>query len=874
MYFKLQLFGVILAITSVSATAQTSVYKDPTQPVEKRVEDLLTKLSLEEKVMLLTSNADTNKMETKTPGWMGFMDNASTPRKTAENYNTIARYMKTKTKYGLVAMRNAEGIFAYMGNGSTAFPQPLAQAAAWDEGVVVSVANVLGEEMKSRGVRMVLSPVLNMGRDPRWGRTGETYGEDPFLVSRMGVAYIKTLEGKGLATTMKHFAGNTGHDGKFGSAVFYSERYYREYEFPVYEAAIKEGKSQAVMMAYNTSDAIPLAQNNWMMNTYLKKELGFTGVIMSDGGGLQLIDEVYGIDTVNSDIVAKCINAGCDWALDNPKYYRDALLKAVREGKVTEARVNEAVRRTLRIMFKTGIYDNPYVDPNYAERINDCAEHRAVAFDVAKKTIVLLKNDNNTLPFNKNIKNVLVTGQLGNKLLVNHYGGWGRKEVTVLEGIKNLLPNANISYEKGAHVGYAYFPPIQSIYFSHVENGVNKPGLLGEYFSNITFEGKPAFTQTDALVDFDWKEGAPEKLDKDKFSVRWTGKLTAPYTGTFHFGVNADDKLSVYLNNQILIDMSHGTQNAIFVERGEIRLEKGKIYDIRIEFIENGGKAYAKLGWDANPNIDIPAAVAAAKKSEAIVAVVGMYDDENGDRAMLNLDEAQEQLIIELAKLNKPMVVVLQTGNVITMRRWADKVPAIMHAWYPGEEGGNAIAQTIFGDNNPSAKLPITFPIETGQVPLTYNRFPGKDTKPVDRGIDRFFDVGNEPMFYFGHGLSYTSFEYSNVSLSKPSMTEYDSVTISVTVKNTGKRKGEEIVQVYTHDPAAVVSRPIKELKAFGKVSLEAGEAKTLALKIKGEQLKYYDIEMKKILEPGDIEVMVAASSNDIRWKGIINIIK
>ncbi len=874
MYITKYLVAFALMLATLLATAQTPIYKDPKQPVEKRVEDLLTKLTLEEKVMLLTSTADTNKMGNKTPGWMGFMDNASTPKKTAEDYNRIAKYMKTKTKYGLVAMKTAEGIFAYMGNGSTAFPQPLAQAAAWDEGVVASVANVLGEEIRSRGVRMLFSPVLNMGRDPRWGRTGETYGEDPYLVSRMGVAYIKTMEAKGLATTMKHFAGNTGHDGKFGSAVFYSERYYREYEFPVYEAAIKEGKAQAVMMAYNTGDAIPMAQNNWMMNTYLKKELGFTGVIMSDGDGLRLIDEVYGIDTANVDIVAKCINAGCDWALDNPKYYRIALLKAVKEGKVTEARVTEAVRRTLRIMFKTGIYDNPYVDPNYAEKINDCAAHRAAALDVAKKTIVLLKNENNTLPFDKSIKNVLVTGQLGNKLLVNHYGGWGRKEVTVLEGIKNLLPNAEVSYQIGAHVGYAYFPAIESMYFSCLENGLQKQGLQAAYYSNIDFAGKPTFVQTDANIDFDWKEGAPAKLDKDKFSVRWTGKLTAPYTGIFNLGVNADDKLSVYINEKLVVDMRYGTQNAIFVQSGKIHLEKGKAYDIKVEFVENGGKAYAKLGWDANPHIDIPAAIEAAKKADAIVAVVGMYDDENGDRAMLNLDEAQEQLILELAKLEKPMVVVLQTGNVITMRRWADKVPAIMHAWYPGEEGGNAIAQTIFGINNPSAKLPITIPIETGQVPITYNRFPGKDTKAVDRGIDRFFDVGNEPMFYFGHGLSYTTFEYSNVTLSTSKMAENDSVMISVTVKNTGKISGDEIVQVYTHDPAAVVSRPIKELKAFGKLSLQAGESKILTLKIKAEQLKYYNMEMKKILEEGEIEIMVAAASNDIRWKGILNIVK
>ncbi|MDX2191429.1 MAG: glycoside hydrolase family 3 N-terminal domain-containing protein [Bacteroidota bacterium] len=850
--------------------AADPIYKNPKYSVEERVSDLLSQMSLEEKVQLLISSSDTNFIADKTPGWMGFMDNGSTPKLAAENYNRIAKYQETKTKYGLVAMKTAEGIFAYMGNGSTAFPQPLGQAAAWEPALVSSVAGVLGEEMKSRGVRLLFSPVLNMGRDPRWGRTGETYGEDPYLVSRMGVAYIKTMESKGLATTMKHFAGNTGHDGKFGASVFYSERYYREYEFPAYEAAVKEGKTQAVMMAYNTGDGIPFAQNNWMMNTYLKGELGFQGAIMSDGGGLQLIDEAYGVDTNDVDIVAKCINAGCDWGLDNKKYYKTALLQAVKQGLVTEKTISESARRTLRIMFKTGIYDNPYVDPAYAEKINDCAAHRAIALEVAKKTTVLLKNNKNTLPFSKNIKNVLVTGQLGNKLLINHYAGWGRKEVTVLEGIKNLLPNANVTYKIGAHVGFTYYPAIEPEFFSYNENGVSKQGLKAEYFPINRIAGAPAFTQTDATIDFDWAEGAPKNLDKDNFSVRWTGKIKAPYSGVFTFGANSDDGLTVYIDNKLVVDMRYGTSNSIFVEKGKFRMEKGKEYEFRAEFVEKGGKAYAKLGWDANPFVNIPAAVEAAKKADAIVAVVGMYDDENGDRAILNLDEAQEQLILELAKLEKPLAVVIQTGNVITMRRWADKVPAILHAWYPGEEGGNAIAQTIFGDNNPSAKLPITIPIETGQVPLTYNRFPGKDTRAVDRGLDKFFDVGNEPMFYFGHGLSYTSFEYSNVRISKNNISENDSISILVDIKNTGKVAGDEIVQLYVHDIFASISRPIQELKAFGKVYLAPGQTKTLELKLKGEQLKFYDINMKKIFEAGDLELIVGASSKDIRWTGLI----
>jgi beta-glucosidase len=869
-YFNSLCSLVGICLISCSDNNTHLVYKDASSPIEERVEDLLARMTLEEKVQLLTISDDPNEMGDKSVGFLGFMDNSNNAGSSAAYYNTVARYMKEKTKYGIVGLRNGEGVFAYMGNGTTAFPQPLAQAAAWDEKLVASVAGVVGEEMRSRGVRLAFSPVLNIGRDPRWGRTGETYGEDPYLVSRMGVAYIKTAQNKGIATTMKHFAGNTGHDGKFGAAVFYSERYYREFEFPAYEAAIKEGKAQAVMMAYNTGDGIPFTQNEWMMTKYLKGELGFDGVIMSDGGGLRLVDEAFGIDTANSVVAAKAINAGCDIGLDAPIYYKTGLLKAVQDGLVSEKTVTESARRMLRVIFRTGVYDNPYVDPDHAAEITDCAAHRATALDVSKKTMVLLKNDNKTLPFSKNIKNVLVTGQLGDKLLINHYGGWGRKEVTVLEGIKNLLPQVNVQYETGAHVGYTFYPAIEPSAFYTNEKDVKKSGLKAEYFDNSKLEGTPVLVKTDPNIDFDWKEGAPDKFDNDKFSIRWSGKLKAPYSGMFTFGVHSDDGLTVYIDDKMVVDMVYGSSNFIFVQKGKMYLEKGKEYSIRAEFIEKGGKAFAKLGWDANPTINIPKAIATAKKADAIVAVVGMYDDENGDRAILNLDEGQEQLILELAKLGKPMVVVIQTGNVITMRRWADKVPAILQAWYPGEEGGNAIVQTLWGDNNPSAKLPITIPIETGQVPLTYNRFPGKDTRSVDRGLDKFFDVGNEPMFYFGHGLSYTTFEYSNLQLSKNTLTENDSIIVSVDIKNTGAVAGEEIVQLYIHDILATISRPIKELKAFGKISLTPGETKTVQLKLKGEQLKFYDINMKKTFENGDVEVMVGASSNDIKFKTII----
>jgi len=844
-------------LTFLISCSSNEDYKNTSLSVEKRVESIIRQMTLDEKLAILQSESDTLKMNGMSFGLIGSLDNSIEPNLAVDQYNKIQRYLKTKTRFGIPGLKNAEGIFALMGYKSTSFPQPLGQAASWDPQIVAQVANVVGEEMKSRGVRAPFSPVLNMGRDPRWGRTGETYGEDPYMVSQMGVEYCKTISGKKLLPCIKHFAGNAGHNGKFGDPVFYSERYYREYEFPPYEAAIKRGGAKSIMMAYNTSDGIPCTQNDWMINKVIKGEWDFDGFIYSDGGGLDLVHQSFGIDSSKVQVVAKAINNGCDFGLDSRVYFGESLKKAVQQGLVSEKRIDESVRRILRQIFTIGLYDHPYVDRNYAQRINDCDTHRKASLEVAKKCMVLLKNEKNNLPFSKKVKSVLITGPLANRLLINHYGGWGRKEVSVLEGLKNILPNANIIYQPGTGLGFTFYPVIDKKYFYTKENGKQRQGLKAEYFENTEWKGNPKVIATDQNIDFDWRGKAPVGFDKGMFSVRWTGKFKAPFTGRFKFSSNADKQMSVYINDKLVVDMTNGTSNAIFSAHGEILLEKNVEYNIRAEF---KGLAYAKLGWDADLYGMIPQAVAAAKKADVIIAVVGMFDDENGDRSCLDLDPAQEKLILELAALNKPMAVVIQTGTVITAYKWADQVPSILMAWYPGEEGGNAIAQTLFGDNNPGGKLPITFPKVTGQVPLTYNLLPGRPN-------DVYWDYGNEPLFCFGHGLSYSTFEYSNLKLSNQKISPNGVLTVSVDVENTSKIKGDEVVQLYIHDILASVSRPLKELKGFKRITLEAGAKKTVSFKLTKEELSMWDLNMKFVVEPGEFDLMVGASSSDIRLR-------
>ncbi|HEX8548547.1 MAG TPA: glycoside hydrolase family 3 N-terminal domain-containing protein [Cytophagaceae bacterium] len=856
----------LLIIYSYRTFSQTVLYKDKNQIVETRVNDLLSRMTLEEKVSLLIINPDTLPIGRMSSGMMGSLNNALEPKEAAILYNKVTRYLKEKTKFGIPAFKEAEAIFAYMGNGGTSFPVPLGQAACFDPQAVSTVADVIGDEVKARGVKWVLSPVLNIARDARWGRSGETYGEDPYLISRMGVAYVKTMEGKGVVTTLKHFAGNTGHEGRFGTPTFYSERYLREYEFPPYEAAFKEGGSKSVMMAYNTIDGIPCAQNDWLMKKVIKGEWGMDGVIMSDGDALDFILDDFGIDSSRTMVAAKAINAGCDFALSNPDaFYRKPMIQAEKEGLVSEHTVTESARRMLRQVFRTGLYDDPYVDPEKATLINNSKEHQKLSLEIAKKSMVLLKNERNTLPFSKKVKNVLVVGPLGDRLLINHYAGWGRKDISVVEGIKELLPQANVVFEKGVELGYTYYPAIEQKYFFHKKNGKASPGLVAEYFDNGEFSGTPKISKIDPQINFDWKEGSPNGLDKDLFTVRWTGYLMSPGSGTYTIGVNGDDAMKLFIDEKLVINMWPGPSNSLFVESTDFKFEKGKEYKIKVEYREMGGKSFAKVGWNVDLFGGIKAALEQAKKADVVVAVVGMFEDENGDRATLDLDEGQERLILELSKTGKPLVVVLQSGNVITMNKWLDKIPAVLSAWYPGQQGGQAIASTIFGDNNPGGKLPITFPKTVGQVPFTYNMLPPKPN-------GKYLGFGLEPEFPFGHGLSYTTFELTDFKISKATISATDSVVVSVKVTNTGKFAGDEVVQLYIHDEYASVSRPTKELKGFKRISVSPGETQTVNIPVKPEHLQMWNIDMKRVVEPGDFKIMVGTSSQNIKFTGKITV--
>ncbi len=826
-----------------------AIYKNPEYSVDERVEDLLKRMSLDEKLSQFSGGMKPVEKGEAGVGTFGFMTKHLSPADAAREYNHLQKAQIENTRLGIPATRSGEGIFAYMGNGSTSFPQPIGQAATFDPECVSRMAEILAKEMKSRGIRRVLSPVVNLTRDPRWGRTNETFGEDPYLCGIMGVAYVEPMEAAGLSTMIKHFVANMGLDGQFTGPVHFTERLLREKYFPAFKACIDAGAS-SVMMAYNTLDAIPCATHKWLITDILKTEWGLKGFVSTDGGSSEFIFNEHGIYKTPEELATALMNAGCDKSSPD-WFYKDPLKNALEQGLVSQERLDDAVRRILGQKFESGIFEEPYTDPEAAARLNNHPDHRQAALEMSRKAIVLLKNKNSALPFSKDVKKAAVVGPLADWLMVGHYGGFGRHEVTVADGVKNMLPQADVVYEKGVEMKYFAYPALDENDF------VGK--VKAEYFDNVDLSGKPKYTRQETRIEYDWKYDSPAGMPADNFSVRWTGKIKSPVTGNVKFGATVDDGARLWLDDELIIDMWSGGSRRL--AEAAVALEKGKVYDFKMEYFDNGFAAYAQLGWNVDVQENIPKAIEAARESDVIIAVVGMYENENWDRADLDLAEEQERLILELAKLDKPLTVVIQSGTVITTHDWIDKVDAVMVAWYPGCEGGNAIAQVIFGDYNPGGKLPITFPKITGQVPLNYNRL------PKGKGAIKFIGDFNEPQFCFGHGVSYTKFEYSDLEMSAEMISAQDSLYLTFTVKNIGDRDGDEVPQLYIHDKYASVSQPIKKLSDFKRVSLKTGESREVIFTLNPEKLKIWDINMQHVVEPGEFEVMVGASSKDIRLK-------
>ncbi|MGC4035573.1 MAG: glycoside hydrolase family 3 C-terminal domain-containing protein [Chitinophagaceae bacterium] len=886
MHLRLKfLLFIAFLFSSFVIFAQLPDYKNPSFPVEKRVKDLLNRMTPEEKfwqLFMIPGDLDASDSNRYYHGIFGFQvsaaakgdaggqllnyamkDNAAA---LARKINSIQHYFIEKSRLGIPIIAFDEALHGLVRGNATAFPQSIALAATWDTALVNKAANAIADETKLRGIRQILSPVVNIASDVRWGRTEETYGEDPFLTSEIAVAFVSAFEKKGIITTPKHFIANVGDGGRDSYPIHFNERLLEEIYLPPFKACFERGGSRSVMTAYNSLDGTASSSNKWLLLKKLKGDYGFSGFVISDANavGGELVLHNTAKDYPESGMHA--INGGLDVIFQTDYNHYKLFNPHFLDGSIDSNRLDDAVARVLKAKFELGLFENPYVPEVNDKKIADQAKHKEIAVQVARESIVLLKNKKETLPLGKNIRSIAVIGTDAVEARLGGYSGPGNGKICILDGIKARAgKNIKINYSPGCGRSSDEYTVVDSKYLS----SGNQKGLQGEYFNNITLNGKAVLTRTDNKIDFHWTlfSPSPDNLPADFYSIRWTGKLTSPVTGNYKIGLEGNDGYRLYIGSKLVID--NWQKQSYRTQLSDLHLEKDKQYDICIEFFEPSGNATIKLVWNAITNNDwqkkIQDAVIAAKQSDVAIVTVGIQEGEFQDRAMLSLPGKQEQLIQQVAATGKPVVVVLVAGSAVIMNNWLAKVNSVIDVWYPGEEGGHAITDVLFGDYNPAGRLPVTFPVHEAQLPLVYNH------KPTGRGDD-YNNLSGFPLFPFGYGLSYTGFDYSNMQLSKRSVAKSDSVTVSFTIKNIGKRNGEEVIQLYIHDMLASVSRPVIELKGFQRVYLNAGETKEVSFTITPEMLSMLNANMEKVIEPGEFRIMIGASSRDLRLKDILTV--
>ncbi len=849
---KLKRFKSILNVTVFFVIMSTSIifaaedyeypFRNPNLPVEQRVEDLLSRMTLEEKATQMWNRGPGIKRLGVPPyGW------------------------------------HNEALHGVKGDGFTVFPQGIAMASTWNPDLIFKVTTAISDEARAKWPNMrrganFWSPNINLARDPRWGRTQETYGEDPYLTSRIAIAFIKGLQGDHpryvkCVSTPKHFTANNEEWRRHKGSSNMSEKLLREYYLAHFKDCIIEGGAKAVMCAYNAVNGVPCCANRKLQQEILRDEWGFDGYIVSD---CTAIDDFY-LDHFfvenPKQAAAEAIKAGTDLNCGNT--YKDYLADAVKEGYVTEEQVNVSLRRVLKARFEAGSFDPPEMNPytKIPKSVIDCKEHRQLALEVAKQSMILLKNENNFLPFDKDkIEKLAVIGPNANIYQFGNYSGTPTKAVNPLEGIKNKVgDDIEILYSKGTGVLTDNTEPIPSKYLVPDNAEKGQHGLKAEYMNHRNLgRADTVMTRIDKQIDFDWAVGSPdEKVPADNFAVRWTGKIIPPKTGTYLLGIKADDGYRMYINGEQVIRKWDITDSQT-VDTATYDFKKGKEYHVVVEYFDRSNNALISLMWDPDYEVgsEMKDAAEKAKQADKVILVLGLdchnIEGEGKDLDEIELPEDQKRLAWKIYQANPNIAAVLVNGTALAVNWLDENVPAILEAWYSGEEGGTALADILFGDTNPGGKLPLTFYKSTSQLPPFYDY-------DITKGRTYMY-LDEEPLYPFGYGLSYTTFSYDDIQLDKDQVSLSGQIKVSFKVKNTGSMQGDEIAQLYVKDLDAPEPRPIKELKAFKRISLEPGQQKTVQLTVKAEDLaKWDDCEKRFITSPGNFRVMIGSSSKDIK---------
>ncbi len=813
---------IALFACGIVAAQDNPLYKSSSAGVEEHVGDLLKRMTLEEKIDMIG-------------GYKDF-------------------FIRPNERLGIPMITMADGPLGVRNYGeATAFTAQIGVSASWDADLMHAEGVAVGKEARAKGVHIMLAPAVNIYRLPVCGRNFEYLGEDPYLAGRMAAAYVRGLQSQGVVATVKHFAANNQERNRTTTSADMDERTLQEIYLPAFKAAVQEGGAGAVMTSYNLVNGVHSSQNSHLIRDILKGEWKFDGIVMSDWGSTW-------------DGVAAA-NAGLDLEMPSGAFMnRETLLPAIKEGKVKETTIDDKVRRMLRVMFRMGFFDRPQKDPNLPRY---SPESRLVALRAAREGSVLLKNSGHVLPLDRSrIRSVIVLGP-------NAYpavpGGGGSSQVKPFRSVSVIDGMIEVAGES-VKVYYAqgFVQNLDRLVKEARYTSGTQPGLRGDYYTNMDLDGTPAMTRTDSGIDFVWNDGPAAGFQKTKYSVRWTGSIHPAADGPYDFVVRGDDGFRLYLDDKIIINAWRDQASTAEVAR---RMLKAGEHRVRLEYYQNEGGADISLGWGpAGLELDT-SAIARAAKSDAAVVCAGFNaatEGEGADRSF-SLPSDQVELINAVAKVNPRTIVVLMAGGNVSTPGWLENVPCLLHAWYPGQEGGTAIAEIIFGEVNPSGKLPATFEKrwEDNACSAAYDNHDNDEHVNYAEGVFlgyRHFDKFNiEPLFPFGFGLSYTTFRYDSLTLSSPKMHEGERLVVGFDVTNIGQREGAEVAQLYIGQLHPREPRPVKELKGFTRVILGPGERRHVEIPLDVRALSYYNGAAKAwVAEKDEFQVLVGGSSRDL----------
>ena len=882
MYKKLFIALATGAVLMTQSCSNSPIYKDAAAPVERRVADLLNRMTLEEKIAqldMLDASSILESASVLSPEKMERMMKENTFGSVHDLYpesaglsNAIQKYVRENSRLGIPPILLEEALHGYQGVGGTTFPITLANASTWDTALMFSIGRVIGTEARAHGVHLVLGPNLDLAREPRWGRVEETFGEDVYLSSRMAVNIVKGIQGRSLSDNdaviaePKHFGVHgIPENGSNLSPVYIGEREARSTHLYVFEKAVREANAHGIMAAYHEIDGVPAAGNRWLLTDILRKEWGFRGFVISDLGAIAMQYNKHFTEASEEDAIAASINAGLNMQFYDFTHekFADCVAAAVNKKKISLETLDQAVGEILRMKFELGLFDNPYTDTTLVAARLHAAEHRQLAVDAARSSMVLLKNERQALPARKDIRKIAIVGRLADVSSLGGYSPRGAVGMTLVEALRKRFGNSVEIVHLNSDIS-PNFTDIPASAFTRTSG--HGEGLDVEYYNNLDFSGKPANTTTERGLSHYWHNLSPAPgVNIEPFAVRQSGFISVKTSGMYEISLIANNYGRLFVDGKLLLDNWDDKFTEI-TTTAQVYLEKGRLIPVVSEYGKVSDFAGQRIKWrfaggsslaDINRNI-----TREAISADLVLAVLGESADEVGeakDKQDLHLHQIDIDMLKAAAASGKPVTTILVNGRPLILDEVNEYSAAVVEAWFAGEYGGSAICDVLFGDHNPSGKLTMTFPRSMGQLPVYYSRKPSASRSSIDGSPD--------PLYPFGHGLSYSTFEYANLAVTPEQPTVTNNIKVSLDVKNTSTIDGTEVVQLYVRDLVSSVTTPIMALKGFSRVFIKAGETKRVEMSLTPEHLSLINIEMKRVTEPGEFELMIGSSSADIRLK-------